>query len=29
LNIFDSAVWYSTHTCSTLLRFNCKNGVFM
>jgi hypothetical protein len=20
----DSATWYSTHTCSTLLRFNCK-----
>jgi hypothetical protein len=25
---YDSATWYSTHTCSTLLRFNCENGVF-
>jgi hypothetical protein len=23
-----SATWYSTHKCSTLLRFNCENGVF-
>jgi hypothetical protein len=25
----DSATWYSTHTCSTLLRFNCLNGDFI
>jgi hypothetical protein len=29
LVIQDSATWYSTHTCSTLLRFNCKNGVLI
>jgi hypothetical protein len=25
----DSATWYSTHTCSTLLRFNSENGVII
>jgi hypothetical protein len=24
---FDSATWYSTHKCSTQLRFNCENSV--
>jgi hypothetical protein len=24
-----SATWYSTHTCSTLLRFNCENVYFI
>jgi hypothetical protein len=24
----DSATWYSTHKCSTRLRFNCEKGVF-
>jgi hypothetical protein len=25
----DSAMWYSTHTCSTLLRFNYEHSVFI
>jgi hypothetical protein len=25
----DSATWYSTHICSTLLRFNCVSSVFI
>jgi hypothetical protein len=25
----DSARWYLTHTCSTLLKFNCENGVII
>jgi hypothetical protein len=27
--VHDPPTWYSTHTCSTLLRFNCENGVFI
>jgi hypothetical protein len=27
--IDDSATWYSTHTCLTLLRYNSENGVFI
>jgi hypothetical protein len=25
----DSATSYSTHTCSTLLSFNCEHGIFI
>jgi hypothetical protein len=25
----DSATWFSTHTCSMLLRSNCENGFFI
>jgi hypothetical protein len=28
-NGVDSATWYSTHTCSTSLRFSCENGAFI
>jgi hypothetical protein len=27
--ITDRATWYSTHTSSTLPRFNCENGVMI
>jgi hypothetical protein len=29
LRVYDSATWYSTQTCSTLLSFNCVNGVLI
>jgi hypothetical protein len=28
-NVWDSATWYSTHTCSTLLMFIFENCVFI